>query len=73
LGIFLDFFDGFFARLFQPFYNLVLWTWLLVVVVLGLVMFQMMIDHTAVVAHIMQWFSLFGFWFIWVLVTGLKF
>ena len=67
LGIFLDFFDGFFARLFHVSSPLGLQLDSLADmvtsgVVPGLVMFQMMIDHssTAVVAH-MQWFPYLGF------------
>lgn len=67
LGIFLDFFDGFFARLFNVSSPLGLQLDSLADmvtsgVVPGLVMFQMMIDHssTAAVAHL-QWFPYLGF------------
>ena len=67
LGIFLDFFDGFFARLFKVSSPLGLQLDSLADmvtsgVVPGVIMFQMMIDHsrTATEAH-MQWFPYLGF------------
>jgi CDP-diacylglycerol--serine O-phosphatidyltransferase len=70
LGIFLDFFDGFLhgCSTFRVRFGLQLDSLADMVtsgVVPGLVMFQMMIDHssTAVVAH-MQWFPYLGFNYI---------
>ena len=67
LGIFLDFFDGFFARLFQVSSPLGLQLDSLADmvtsgVVPGLVMFQMMIDHSSTAAvPYLQWFPYLGF------------
>jgi len=67
LGIFLDFFDGFFARLFKVSSPLGLQLDSLADmvtsgVVPGLVMFQMMVSHLSpVVEGYLQWFPYFGF------------
>ena len=67
LGIFLDFFDGFFARLFQVSSPLGLQLDSLADmvtsgVVPGLIMFQMMIDHSSTAAvPYLQWFPYLGF------------